>query len=155
MIIRIPAIITPPSQLTLSGATLDTTVLTGQSPLEVYLVFNRDGTIDREYTWAGGGSVTQLSSATDWINPDRQHATVGDGYEVRYVDTPATTFDSDPAGGVNNWVDISADRKFGYVRAGIGADSSGGFITFEIRPVGASSARATGEYSIRAEITSF
>lgn len=144
-----PLIKARPGLLTLSGATLTLTVPTSLIPCEVYLWFRRDGTVDREYS---SGGVTQLSSTTDWINPDYQHAAVGDGYEVRYVDSPTTAFDSDPAVGVNNWVDISTDRKFGYTRSSVGSDDSGGFITFELRRANASAAQATGEYSFHAEV---
>ena len=145
MMIFLPAVAAKPAVVTLSGATISEAVVPALTSARSYIWFNRDGTFDTEERVDGR---VQANSTTDWIDPNHQHATVGDGFEIRYVDTPTTAFDTDDAGRINTWVALSADRQFGYERFSTGTSSSG-LITFEIRRVGGSTI-TTGEYSMSA-----
>ena len=114
------------------------------TPSEAKIIFRRDGTIDKE-TNAGG--VVQIDTDTDWIASGLRSATVGDGYEVRYVTSPTDAFTTDDLGGLNNWTAISSDLTVGYGPASNTTLSSGN-VTFEIRIGSSGNAVTSGVYSL-------
>ena len=150
MIITLKPVIARPGIVTMTGIAISEAVVPALTSARSYIWFNRDGTFDTEERV--DGRVQQFTT-TDWIDANHRSATVGDGFQVRYVDAPASAFTTDAAGGVNNWVTISSDCQFGYEKFSTGTLSTGGYITFEIRRVGGSGAIATGEYSMSATMT--
>lgn len=105
--------------VSLSGETISDT---GSAPARALVIINTDGTVDKRE----GLSVTQIDSATDWIQPNASATSL---YEVKWEQVSGLSLTTGPT--ESAWVFLTSSREFGYETDAPGTES--GVITVHIR----------------------
>ena len=128
--------------LKLSGETISNSE-TNPTQGRAHVIFNSDGTVDKRE----GGTVSQIDSGTDWIIPNSSADSI---YEVRFTGLTGDAFDVNAAA-ADTWIDLSANRTWGYTRGTVGTNT--GSATFEIRIGSSGSAQTSASYTLTATQT--